>query len=317
MATMAWKQTGNLKGPKGDQGIAGKSMRAASVDVGSNTDVSLSVITPNTGVQAGDVIVDARGEGYTVTAVNGDTVHVSNVIDGFSLKGPKGDPGEGADVPIASATVAGRVKVGDGLQVSEDGTVSLYKAIALSYLQGGGAYEIGSTVDDVTLSWDWNKVPASLTLDGEEVAKVDGAYPKQLKLTGLGLKANKTWTLVATDARGARSTKTTSATFQFKAYWGVGAGDAAVDSAFLLGLEGSALTGTKARDFTVTAGAGQHIYYAIPSSLGAPTFFVGGFEGGFSKVKTLEHTNASGGKASYDVYKSTNAGLGRTTVTAK
>lgn len=320
MATEAsvWQQTGNLKGPKGDAGPTGKSMRAASVDVGSNTDVSASVISPNTDIQPGDVIVDAKGEGYTVTSVNGDTVHVSNVLDGFNLRGPKGDPGEGADVPIASATVAGKVKVGDGLQITEDGTVSLYKAIALAYLQGGGSYEVGSTVDDVTLSWDWNKVPASLTLDGEEVAKVDGAYPKQLKLTGLGLKANKTWTLVATDEKGAKSTKTATVAFKPKRYWGAAAlPGAGIDSAFVLALAGSELADDYVKTFSASAGDGQYVFYAIPTSFGGPRFFVGGFEGGFNKAATIDLTNASGSTQQYDVWQSTNAALGDVTVDVK
>ena len=321
---LGWVEKGSLKGPKGDAGAPGKSMRVANVDVGSNTDVAKSVISPSADVAVDDVIVDAKGEVYTVTAVTGDTVHVSSVVQGINLKGPegpqgpKGDPGEGADVPVASATVAGKASFGADFDVSAEGAVSLYRAIALSYLNGGSQNEVGSTVDALTLTWDWNKAPTKLQLDGTDVAKgQDGQYPKSLALTGQGLTKDRTYTLVATDARGAKSTKTASVTFRYKAYWGVGAADATVDSAFLLGLAGSALTSSKARDFRVTAGAGQRIFYAVPSSLGTPSFFVGGFEGGFSKAKTFDHTNASGGTASYDVYVSDNAGLGDTAVSAK
>lgn len=316
-----WVPKGSLKGPKGDAGAAGKSMRVAGVDVGSNTDVAKSAISPNADIAVDDVIVDAKGELYTVTAVAGDTVHVSSVVQGINLmgpQGPKGDPGEGADVPLATDSVAGKVKVGRDFDYADDGTISLYRAIALSYLNGGSNNELGSTVDSVTLTWDWNKVPSSLTLDGKDVAKgEDGAFPKSASLTKLGITANRTFTLVATDARGAKSTKTTTVAFLNRAYWGVGPADATIDSAFLLGLANSALTGTRARDLSVNAGAGEHIFYAIPAALGTPTFLVGGFEGGFSKVATIEHTNASGGKASYDVYMSGNAGLGQTTVTVK
>lgn len=321
---LGWVQKGDLQGPQGPQGAPGKSTRVAGVDVGSNTDVAISAISPNAGIAVDDVIIDAKGEVYTVTAVNGDTVHVSSVVQGINLRGPageqgpKGDPGEGADVPVASATVAGKASFGDDFDVTAEGKVSLYKAIALSWLNGGSQHEVGETVDDVTLTWDWNKAPDALTLDGAAVAKgEDGAFPKSAALTNQGLTKDRTYTLQATDARGAKSSKTTSVTFRYKAYWGVGAADATVDSAFLLGLAGSALTDSKARDFTVTAGDGEHIFYAIPASLGTPSFFVGGFEGGFSKVKTIDHTNASGATASYDVYMSDNAGLGQTAVSAK
>ena len=61
----------------------------------------------------------------------------------------------------------------------------------------------------------------------------------------------------------------------------------------------------------------RYIYYAIPHRLGTPVFFVGGFEGGFALEKTFDYQNPSGYTESYDVYKSTNAGLGSTTVTVK
>ena len=46
-------------------------------------------------------------------------------------------------------------------------------------------------------------------------------------------------------------------------------------------------------------------------------FFVGGFEGGFALEKTFDYTNPSGYTEAYDVYKSTNAGLGSTKVDVK
>lgn len=319
---LGWVQKGDLTGPQGPAGAPGKSMRVASVDVGSNTDVAKSAISPNADIAVDDVIVDAKGEIYTVTAVAGDTVHVSAVVQGINLmgpkgpQGPKGDPGEGADVPVASSTVAGKVKAGSDFDVADDGTLSLYKAIALSYLNGGSQNELGSTVDNVTLTWDWNKAPTALTLDGTDVAKgEDGAFPKSMALTKQGLTKNRTYTLVATDARGAKSTKTATVSFLNRVYFGVGAAGAdAVDSAFILGLKDSALASTRARTFTETAAAGEYIFYAIPAAMGAPKFTVGGFEGGFSKLKTLDHTNASGHTESYDVWRSDNAGLGATTV---
>ena len=64
-------------------------------------------------------------------------------------------------------------------------------------------------------------------------------------------------------------------------------------------------------------GGRTDIYYAFPASWGTPRFFVGGFEGGFALLKTFDHKNASGATISYAVWKSTNAGLGNTTVEVK
>ena len=77
----------------------------------------------------------------------------------------------------------------------------------------------------------------------------------------------------------------------------------------------SELSGSRARTKTVTAGAGQYIWFAYPARLGAATFKVGGFEGGFTLVDgSFSHTNASGYTEAYRVYRSDNAGLGATTV---
>ena len=80
---------------------------------------------------------------------------------------------------------------------------------------------------------------------------------------------------------------------------------------------GNELAWNRNKDFTVNAGAGQYIYYAIPAAWGTPTFFVGGFEGGFDLLSKFNFTNASGYTTSYNVYKSGNANLGQTTVNVK
>ncbi|KFI92427.1 hypothetical protein BISA_0827 [Bifidobacterium saguini DSM 23967] len=230
-----------------------------------------------------------------------------------SLRGPAG---AGADV--ATSEKAGIVKPSNDFDVTADGTLSLYTAMSISSFTGGSDHEIGETVDTVNLAWKLNKTPTTLTLDGQEITKgTDGQFPASQPLTGQGIKANKTYTLAATDARGSKAQKSTSVLFHYKRYWGVGENPAdGVDSAFLLALAGSELGDTKSKTFTVNAAAGQYIWYAIPHSFGTPTFKVGGFEGGFNLVKTFDHTNASGATVSYDVYQSTNASLGQTTVEA-
>ena len=92
---------------------------------------------------------------------------------------------------------------------------------------------------------------------------------------------------------------------------------ASLESDDILALASSALAGSRGRTFSVNAAAGEYIYYVIPSSFGTPTFNVGGFDGGFIKVGTVSHQNASGYTQDYDVWKSVNAGLGQTSVTVK
>lgn len=303
----AFKQVMNLKG---------LGTHIADVDVKSGGTVPLANLHPAGPVQVNDTIIDANGDAYTITAVTGENVTVGDAIPNVSFKGPKGD---GADVGVATGEKAGIVKPGTDFDITGDGTISLYKPIQITRFDGGTTVELGSTVDDVTLTWDYNKEPATLQLDKTDVTKTDGLFDKTRKLTKLGLKTNKTWTLVATDARGASSTKTTGVSFKLKRYWGVGkpANANAIDSAFILGLEGGELSDNRVKDFTVTATDGNYILYAIPASYGTPVFYVGGFEGGFNLVRTFDLTNASGHVESYNVYQSGNANLGKTTVNVK
>ena len=233
-------------------------------------------------------------------------------------KGDKGDQGPQGPAGPAGATTADGVSYGDS-NVEEalndiNGKIAdlMYTPIAISsFTNNVGTVEMGSTVNTVVLNWTTNKTPEKLTLDGESVDK----ELKTKTIENAAIKANKTYTLKATDERDAEATKTTAITFLNGVYWGVAADTSSFDSAFILGLT-KGLQASKAKTFTVNAAAGQHIYYAIPTRYGTPSFKVGGFEGGFAKVATINFTNASGYEESYDIWKSDNAGLGNTTVVA-
>lgn len=81
------------------------------------------------------------------------------------------------------------------------------------------------------------------------------------------------------------------------------------------GLANQQLDSNRNITFTVAPGAGQHIYYAFPSSYGTPTFTVDGFEGGFIlEAGAVSVTNAFAVTQNYDLWKSVNPNLGSTTV---
>ena len=122
----------------------------------------------------------------------------------------------------------------------------------------------------------------------------------------------------ATDARNAVATRTADVAFRDKRHWWVAVSlDAAGVTDQIINQATGELAAGYSKTFTLNAAAGQHIYYAFPASWGTPRFFVGGFEGGFALLKTFDHKNASGATISYAVWKSTNAGLGNTTVEVK
>lgn len=186
----------------------------------------------------------------------------------------------------------------------------LYKKVEVdSFVNNVNTAEIGSTVNEVTLSWELKGNPTSVKVDTEEV----GADVKSKALTELGLTSNKTWTLSATDGTTSAQA-TTSVVFLNGLYYGTGSIDAeGADDVFVQGLT-KTLTNERKAEFTVDAVTGKFIYFALPARLGTPVFTVGGFIGGFELIKTFDFTNASGYKESYKLYRSENEGLGQTSV---
>lgn len=169
--------------------------------------------------------------------------------------------------------------------------------------------EIGSIVNTVTLSWSVNKTPTMIMLDG--IALDSGIT--NTRLDDLELTRNKTWTLQVVDEREMAASSNASITYLNGVYYGVAAATDNIDSTFILGLT-KTLSNSKLSSFSVNAGAGQYIWYCVPSRFGSCKFKVGGFDGGFNRLAVLSFTNASGYTENYDVYRSANAGLGNTTV---
>lgn len=188
----------------------------------------------------------------------------------------------------------------------------MYIPISITtFTSNKGTVEMGSVITDVILNWNYNKVPTKLTLDNETL----DVNLKNKALSGQNIRVNKQFTLKATDERNAVATKTTSITFLNGVYHGIGdnLGIDGITNEFVLSLT-KTLQSSRAKTFTVNAGVGKHIYYIIPSRYGIPIFKIGGFEGGFGKLGTVNFTNISGYEENYDVYKSSNANLGNTTV---
>ena len=193
-----------------------------------------------------------------------------------------------------------------------------YTKIAINSLTAtNSSNEIGATVTASDIAWALNKEPKTqkIKFGAEQEEILDKALRKK-SYTGKSLKTNTNIVLTVTDERDAVVSRTVGITFQPKVYWGK-TNKEQLENADILALEGSSLAGGRGRTFTVNAGEGEKIVYTFPTSFGTPTFNVGGFDGGFKKARTLEFTNASGYKQSYDVWMSVNAGLGSTAVTVK
>lgn len=174
-----------------------------------------------------------------------------------------------------------------------------YKSIAInSFSAAPPVSEIGSS-QTITLAWTLSKQATSQNINGSPVTGNSKQYT--------GVSSNQTYTLNVSDGQTSAS-KNVSVSFANRIYYG-----AAADLSDVTALT-SVLSNNAERTITVDAETGEYIIYAIPARLGDVVFYVGGFEGGFEDPETQTLTNASGYQEVYQVYRSTRAGLGETTV---
>lgn len=293
------------KGDKGERGETGADGVSPVINVEAIEGGTRVTITDISGTKSMDVMSGERGaDGYT--PVRG--------VDYWTE----------ADKEEMTQEAADRVGVKDQVETLERNMASVLQDIAdLKYVpisiskfeSTPSVVEVGSAINSVKLTWATNKSPTALYLDGEAQAVSGGT----INLTNLGLTASspswtKKWTLKAVDERGKEVTKTATLSCNNNVYYGVAAYLTLESAATLLT---AVLTGTRERTLNLSAAAGQYIWYCVPVRLGACTFTVGGFDGGFDLMATLDVPNASGYTESYNVYRSANAGLGSTTVEVK
>lgn len=182
----------------------------------------------------------------------------------------------------------------------------------LSFSNNVNIAELGSTVNEITLTWKLNKIPKSATLNNISISgelKAD----QSVTIRDAALTADSIFTLAVTDEKNKTVQKKSSIAFYNGIYYGSAIIPTKLDSAFVRGLNKS-LQKDQVKTFTVNSGANQYVWYALPSRYEDPVFNVGGFDGGFSKVSTLSFKNSSGYTETYKIYRSDNSNLGKKTV---
>lgn len=224
-------------------------------------------------------------------------------------QGPKGDTGPAValDPTLSIEGKAADAKAtGDAVsELKEDldsllaDVNALHPLTITAFSVSPSLAEKGSTVSAQSFSYSVNRAGAAVTLEGAEVS--GGTASRADVLT-----EDRLYTLRAVLGNAVQN-KTAKISFVAPVYYGVGV-------EFEISAMTCKLQTSRSMSFTVSAGSGQYILLALPVALGVPTFKVGGFEGGFELVDTRELTNASGHTESYRLYRSTNAGLGSTTV---
>ena len=123
-------------------------------------------------------------------------------------------------------------------------------------------------------------------------------------------QVNATFTLTAKKGAVTR-TSTTAISWLPRVFWGVGG--STINAAGIAALANSALSGTRARNYQLTASAGQYCWYCFPASWGVPYVTIGGFAGGVNAPVTVAVTNAYGVLVSYYAIRTVNDNLGQGT----
>lgn len=140
---ISWVEKGSLKGVKGDtgergeRGLQGYSFRTVNTALSASASVQITNITPNTGLQVGDKLIDSNSDVWEVATVDVDNVTVGAAAVG-SIKGAKGDQGEqgpagedGTGVNIKgsvenAAALPGEGQPGDAYVLLDTGTLAVW-----------------------------------------------------------------------------------------------------------------------------------------------------------------------------------------------
>lgn len=140
---ISWVEKGSLKGVKGDtgekgeRGLQGYSFRTVNTALSASASVQIANITPNTGLQVGDKLIDSNSDVWEVATVDVDNVTVGAAAVG-SIKGAKGDQGEqgpagedGTGVNIKgsvenAAALPGEGQPGDAYVLLDTGTLAVW-----------------------------------------------------------------------------------------------------------------------------------------------------------------------------------------------
>lgn len=287
------------KGDKGARGAAGADGASTFYTASSGTeseyhDIVFSqdeVETAGREIQQGDLIISADGTVWSVEAFIYETIWAGggSYVDCSrlaSLVGPAGAVPEGWEDRLGTLET----------QMSN----LLYNPITIStFGHNAGTREMGDTVTALTLSWSTNKAPTALALNGEAI----DPELTSMALSDLDITGNRTWTLQATDERGAKTVKNTTVSFYNGIYYGGAAQPEIIDSAFIMGLSKKELSGTKNRTISITGGDGLYVWYAYPKRLGTSLFNIGGFDYEY-ELAAVSFTNKFGYTEDYYVYRS-------------
>ena len=161
-------------------------------------------------------------------------------------------------------------------------------------LSGGGTYEKGSS-QTINISWTYDRDIESQSINNESL--LIGIRAKQYT----GVTSDTTYTLRSVSA-GQTYSKSVSAQFKLKKYYGVSANDTLTNEQ-ILGLS-STWAGRTQGSTVFDCTGGKYPYYILPTSMvSGIQFWIGGLRNTDWKEETREVTNTFGHKESYTIYR--------------
>ena len=272
----SWAKIGNLRGPKGLPGEDGAPATPGSVWYAEARD---------------PIDSEGRDSDFHLNTASGDVFQKGGGAWGTPLLNLKRFEGPAEKVTYVNAAYPAVSNVKDALDELLYFPPSATLTITVA---GGTTHEIGSAVDEVTLSWSFNKDVSGVTLTDFGPVVTPGMHT----FTGLGLTTNKSWTITGSDGKQSASA-TRSVLFQHQRYWGTSP-ETSLDSADILALSNEFATG-RAQSRTMD-GNGQYIYFAYPKSWGQASFKVNGLDNTAWTESEVAFTNASGHTETFYVY---------------
>lgn len=161
-------------------------------------------------------------------------------------------------------------------------------------LSGGGTYEKGSS-QTINLSWTYDRDIESQSINNESL--LIGIRAKQYA----NVATDTTYTLKAIQG-GQTYTKSVSAQFKVKKYYGVSANETLTNDEILA--LSSTWAGRTQGSTVFDCTGGKYPYYILPTSMvSGIQFWIGGLRNTDWKEETREVTNTFGHKESYTIYR--------------
>lgn len=279
--------------------------------------------------------------GGAYSNVSARLLALETTVNGLNVISLAGDLGNTAQLPyvigIQGRPVSGnQPMVGQALVWSGIAWIPGSPAPAFQILTLGGPatiYEIGQALQNPIFSATYSSFPETASFvdnQGNPAINIFNApppsmppytfvYPESyIAYTAANLPYEVVFTLTASNGVLDSSSSFTAVWGQ-RIFYGVGSmSDYEASPAAFVNALSANLAPTRTTNFTVNPGADQFIFIALPSNLGTPQFWVGGFNAteafALASPATVSITNAFAVTENYSVYQSTQPNLGSTLV---